>query len=301
MADCVHGNGRRISREDMGLMLGALGVAGFSVTLPATRLAVSYLDPLTVGLGRALVAAVCAAALLRVTRQSRPTQEQLKGLSIVALGVVVGFPLLSAIALQQLPAAHGAVIVAILPMLTAVAGAVRTRQRPSTRFWLVSALGSMLVLAFAFSNGLEGLQAADAILLLACLAAALGYAEGGRLAGQMGGWQVICWALVLAAPFLLAPVGWAVYRHGVVAPLSGWLAFGYVSLVSQFFAFFLWYQGMAMAGVVRVSQMQLLQPFMSLIAAAVLLNETVTSSMIGFALAVVATVALGRRMPVVQR
>ncbi len=301
MADGVRSNEGRVSNDTLGLMFGVLGVAGFSVTLPATRVAVNYLDPTTVGLGRALVAAVCALALLWMTRQPRPTRDQVRGLAIVALGVIIGFPLLSAIALQSLPAAHGAIIVAILPMLTAIVGALRMRQRPSAGFWLMSMAGSALVLMFALSNGVAGLQAADGVLLLACLAAAVGYAEGGRLAGEMGGWQVICWALVLTAPFLLAPVGWAVYRHGLEAPLSGWLAFAYVSLVSQFTAFFLWYQGMALAGVVRVSQMQLLQPFMTLLVAALLLDETVTSSMLGFACAVVVTVAMGRRMTIVQR
>ncbi|MDZ4261220.1 MAG: DMT family transporter [Pseudomonadota bacterium] len=300
MAGSRQDSGRGVSRDTLGMLLGILGVAGFSVTLPATRVAVHYLDPLTVGLGRALVAAVGAALMLWLTRQSWPTTAQIKGLVIVALGVIIGFPLFSAIALQQLPAAHGAVIVAILPLLTAVVGAVRMRQRPSNQFWLMSLLGSLLVLMFAFSSGLQGLQQADGILLLACLAAAFGYVEGGKLAREMGGWQVICWALVLIAPFLLAPVGWSLYQHGFDAPLSGWLAFFYVSLVSQFLAFFLWYQGMALAGVVRVSQMQLLQPFMTLLVAAAILDETVTSGMIVFALAVVATVAFGRRMPIVQ-
>lgn len=284
----------------LGMWLGLLGVVGFSATLPATRLAVYYIDPLIVGLGRALVAAVGAMVMLLLTRQPLPAAAQLKGLMVVALGVIVGFPLLSAIALQQLPAAHGAVVVAVLPMLTAVVGAIRMRQRPSIQFWLVSMMGTLLVVVFAVGSGTQGLQAADAILFLACLAAAFGYVEGGRLAKEMGGWQVICWALVLVMPFLLLPVGWSFHQHGFDAPLSGWLAFLYVSLVSQFLAFFLWYQGMAMAGVVRVSQLQLLQPFMTLLVAAVVLDEVITSGMIAFAVAVVATVAVGRRMPIVQ-
>lgn len=290
----------KISGHRLGILLGLLGVAGFSATLPATRVAVHYVDPLIVGLGRALVAAVCAVAMLLLTRQPIPTAQQIKGLIVVALGVIVGFPLFSAIALQQLPAAHSAIVVAILPMLTAVVGAVRMRQRPSHLFWFTSMLGSVLVLMFALSNGVEGVQAADGVLLLACLAAAFGYVEGGKLAGEMGGWQVICWALVLAAPFLLAPVGWSLYQHGFEAPLSGWLAFLYVSLVSQFLAFFFWYQGMALVGVVRISQLQLLQPFMTLLVAAIVLGETVTVTMAGFALAVVVAVAMGRRTSIVQ-
>ena len=296
------GGGDRVAMSDarLGMLLGLLGVVGFSVTLPATRLAVYYIDPLMVGLWRALVAAVCAMVMLLLTRQPLPAASQLKGLMVVALGVIVGFPLLSAIALQQLPAAHGAVVVAVLPMLTAVVGAIRMHQRPSIQFWLMSVAGTLLVVMFAVGSGIQGLQVADGILLLACLAAAFGYVEGGRLAKDMGGWQVICWALVLVMPFLLLPVGWSFHQHGFNAPLSGWLAFLYVSLVSQFFAFFLWYQGMAMAGVVRVSQLQLLQPFMTLLVAAVVLNETITSGMIVFATAVVATVAVSRCMPIAQ-
>lgn len=301
MADNLTDSSSAAARINQGLWLGVLGVVGFSVTLPATRVAVGYLDPLIVGLGRALVAALCAAALLFLSRQPRPTRAQLKGLVVVALGVIIGFPLFSAMALKQLPAAHGAIIVAILPMLTAMVGAVLTQQRPSPGFWGMSALGTLLVLLFAFSNGLNGVRRADGLLLLACLSAAFGYAVGGRLAREMGGWQVICWSLVLVAPFLLPPVAWSLYQHGATAPLSGWLAFGYVSLVSQFLAFFLWYQGMALAGVVRVSQMQLLQPFMTLVVASLLLNETITPAMILFALAVVATVAIGRNMPITQR
>jgi len=293
--------GGRLSSDSLGLILGILAVAGFSVTLPATRVAIIYLDPMIVGLGRALIAAFFAGMLLWLTRQPWPTRSQFKGLLLVALGVVVGFPLFSAFALQELSAAHGAVIVGIVPMMTAVVGAIMLHQRPSVGFWLVSAFGSGLVLWFSFGTGADGLQRADGYLLLACLAGAVGYAKGGQLASDIGGWQVICWALVIVAPFLLLPVGWSVVEHGLEAPLSGWLAFAYVSLVSQFFAFFLWYHGMALAGVVRVSQMQLLQPFMTLVVAALLLGEMITMEMIGFALAVMMTVAIGRHMPIKQR
>lgn len=286
------------SRETLGLLLGLCGVAGFSVTLPATRLAVTYLDPTLVGLGRSLVAATLAATLLWLTRQPLPTRAQAKSLVVVAAGVVVGFPLLSSWALQSLPAAHGAILVAILPLFTAIIGALRGRERPSSGFWLTSLAGSILVSAFSAFNGTEGWKGADSVLIMASLAAALGYAEGGRLARTMGGWQVICWALVIAAPFLLPPVAWAFLHHGAKAPLQAWLGFGYVSVVSQLMAFVLWYQGLAMGGVVRVSQVQLLQPFMTLGVAALLLGEIVTPAMIGFALIVAAVVAVGRRMPI---
>lgn len=286
------------SRETLGLLLGLCGVAGFSATLPATRLAVAHLDPTLVGLGRSLVAAVLAAVLLRLSRQSRPSRAQARSLILAGAGVIVGFPLLSSWAMRSLPAAHGAILVAILPLFTAVAGALRNGERPSGGFWLASLAGSALILAFIVFNGAGGWQGADGVLLLAALAAALGYAEGGRLARAMGGWQVICWALVIAAPFLLPPVALALLRHGADAPLISWLGFGYVSVVSQLIAFVLWYQGMALGGVVRVSQVQLLQPFMTLGVAALLLGERITPTMIAFAVAVAATVAVGRRMPI---
>jgi len=292
--------GATCSRESLGLILGLLGVIGFSLTLPATRMAVAYLDPVLVGLGRSVAAGMLAAALLGYTRQPLPSRAQAKSLMVVASGVIVGFPLFSAWAMQRLPAVHGAIVVAILPLFTAIAGAIRLHERPAPGFWLASVTGSSAVLVFAVWSGAGRLQAADIALLIAAMAAAVGYAEGGRLAKQMGGWQVICWALVLAAPFLLLPVALAVQRHGATAPISAWVGFGYVSLISQLLAFFLWYGGLALGGVVRVSQVQLLQPFLTIAASAVLLGERITPVMLAFALVVVAAIAIGRRMPVAQ-
>ena len=288
----------RLSPDTRGLFLGLLGVIGFSATLPATRVAVTYLDPTLVGLGRSILAGAVAALLLWLTHQPVPTRQQLKSLAIIACGVIVGFPLLSAWAMQDLPATHGAIMVAIIPLFTAIVGAWRMKQRPSAGFWLCSVAGSALVLVFAATSGKGGFETADVLLILASLAAAIGYAEGGRLARTLGGWQVICWALVLAAPFLLLPVALAVYRHGLTAPVEAWIGMGYVSLISQLFAFVLWYQGLALGGVVRVSQVQLLQPFMSLIVAAVFLGEHLTPMTLGFAVAVAVSVAVGRRMQI---
>lgn len=288
------------ARKNTGLVLGMLGVIGFSATLPATRLAVTALDPTLVGLGRSLVAAVFALLLLLLLPQPNPTGRQIKSLFIAAAGVIVGFPLLSAWAMQQLPAAHGAIVIAILPLFTAIAGAGRTGVRPSPGFWLASLAGSATVLMFAAWSSAGGLQLADVILLAAAMVGAVGYAEGGHLAKEIGGWQVICWALVLAAPFLVLPVGIAIYQHGINAPREAWLGFAYVSVVSQLLAFFLWYQGLALGGVVRVSQVQLVQPFLTLAISTVLLGEKITPLMICVAVIVVATVAIGRRMPIEQ-
>lgn len=291
---------KTLTPERLGMVLGLLAVIGFSATLPATRIAVHYLDPTVVGLGRSIVAALLGAILLAATRARSPTRQQIKSLLVVASGVIVGFPLLSAWAMQRVPAAHAAIVVAILPLFTAVAGALRMHQRPSRGFWIASIAGSLIVMAFVLFTSHASVQRADNLLALAALLGAVGYAEGGRLARELGGWQVICWALVITAPFLLLPVGIAVQRHGVSAPLQAWLAFGYVSVVSQLLAFFLWYHGMALGGIVRVSQMQLLQVFFSMGIAATLLGETITPLMLLAAALVAVVLAVSRRMPIVD-
>ncbi|HMO57592.1 MAG TPA: DMT family transporter [Roseiflexaceae bacterium] len=287
-----------LSAETSGLLYGLLGVVAFSITLPATRFAVASLDPVVVGLGRALVAAVCAAILLAIRRQRLPRRHEFGSLLIIAAGVVLGFPLLSAWALREVPAAHGAVIIGLLPLATAVVGAIRGGERPSWLFWLAAVGGSSAVVTFAAITGGGGLHLADLALLGAVVVGAIGYAEGARLARTMGGWQVICWALVIAAPFLSIPVGIAIWQHGLAAPPHAWIAFAYVSLISQWLGFFAWYHGLALGGITRVSQIQLLQPFLTLVAAATLLGEHLSNQALVFAAIVVAMVALGRRAPV---
>ncbi|MFN8505593.1 DMT family transporter [Kouleothrix sp.] len=288
----------RMPAETAGLWYGLLGVLSFSLTLPATRVAVAYLDPSVVGLGRALVAALVAAALLAATRQRWPTRAEWRSLAIVACGVVLGFPFLSAWALRSVPAAHGAIVIGLLPLATALVATLRGGERPSRLFWLASLAGSAAVVSFALASGAGGLTPADLALLGAVAAGAVGYAEGGRLARSLGGWQVICWALILAAPFISLPVGLALWQHGAAAPPLAWLCFAYVALVSQLLGFFAWYHGLALGGVARVSQLQLLQPFFTLAASALLLGEHVTPATLAVALVVMAAVALGRRAPV---
>jgi drug/metabolite transporter (DMT)-like permease len=289
------------SDDARGMLLGLIGVAIFSLTLPFTRLAVRELDPLFLTLGRALGAAVLAAGWLRLRRVAWPGRAALRPLAIVALGCVLGFPLLSSIAMRTLPASHGAVLAGMLPLATALYAALRGYERPSKGFWLVALLGSSLVVAFALGQGGGALQQADLLMFGAIVAAAAGYAEGGRLARSLGGQETICWALVLAAApaavLLAAFEGGQFARLGAVGPAS-WLGFAYVTTFSMFIGFFFWYRGLALGGVARVGQVQLLQPFLSLAGAALLLDETLTVANVGFALAVIATVALGRRMQV---
>lgn len=292
---------RRSEAASGGLLFGALGVLAFSVTLPATKLAVAELDGTFVGLGRAVVAAVLAAIVLLARRERPPSRAHVRGLLIVAAGVVVGFPLLSAWALERVPAAHGAVLIGLLPLATALMATVRAGERPSGAFWLVSLLGLGAVLLFAASIGGGAPQIADLLLLAAVASAGLGYAEGGRLARELGGWQVICWALVIAAPVVALPVGLAAWRHGLSAGPAAWLGFSYVGVVSMLLAFFAWYRGLAAGGIARVGQLQLAQPVLALGWSALLLGETVTPLTLAAALAVVATVGLGLAVKAPER
>jgi len=288
--------------ETFGYLLGFLAVLAFSLTLPATRVAVSALPPEVVGLGRAVCAGLVAAVVLALTRAARPRGREWLGLAVVAGGVVFGFPFLSAWAMQYLPASHGAVVLALLPLATALFGALRAGERPSVGFWLVSALGSALVVAFALQQGVEGLHPADLALLAAVLAASQGYAEGAVLARRLGGWQVISWALVLSLPLLLLPVALTLDEiawQSLDARVG--LAFVYVALFPQYLAFFAWYRGMALAGVAKVGQLQLLQAFLTLGFSWLLLGERIGWTTLGFAGAVLLCVLWARRMPVHRR
>lgn len=284
--------------ESRGLAYGLFAVAIFSMTLPATRLVVAEVHPLIAALGRGLVAAVFAGLLLAATRTPRPRREDWPGFAIVIGGVVLGYPIFTNLALQWVSASHGAVVVAILPLATAVAGTLRAGDRPSTGFWIAALAGSALVVAFALWQGAGTFHLADLALLAAVITCGFGYAEGARLARHLGGWQVISWALVYAAPFLVLPFAWLVAEHGVDASARAWLGFLYIALISQFVGFFPWYKGLALGGVARVGQVQLLQPFLTLVGSALLLGETLDAATVAFAVAVVATVAIGRRMPV---
>jgi drug/metabolite transporter (DMT)-like permease len=283
------------SRTREGLLLGGLGVLAFSLTLPATRAAVPELGGTVVGLGRALVAAMLAAILLAVRRERLPERRHWPRLALIAAGVVVGFPLLSSLAMRDMPAAHGAVLVGLLPASTAVAAVFRARERPSVTFWLVSAAGLAAVLAFAAAQGAGRPTPGDGLVLLAVAAAAVGYAEGGALSRELGGWRVLCWALVLSAPVLLPIVVLHLDARLLHASPRAWAGFAYVSGVSMFLGFFAWYRGLALGGVARVSQLQLLQPLLTLGWSALLLGEEVGRGTLGAALLVVGCVLASAR------
>ncbi|HEX8605509.1 MAG TPA: DMT family transporter [Pseudoduganella sp.] len=289
--------------ETAGMLLGLAGVAIFSLTLPFTRLAVSELDPLFVTMGRAVVAALLAGLWLWWQRAPLPGRAALPALAIVSGGCVIGFPLLTSFAMRALPASHGAVLVGILPLATALFAALRGHERPSAGFWCAALAGSGLVIGFALGQSGGTLHLADVLMLGAVVAAGMGYAEGGRLAQAMGGQQVISWALLLSLPVALPLAAWDIWRHGGDLGAAGpaaWGGFAYTCVFSMFVGFIFWYRGMAKGGVARVGQVQLLQPFLTLLGAAAVLGEPLQASHLLFALAVIGTVALGRKMAVAR-
>jgi drug/metabolite transporter (DMT)-like permease len=274
---------------------GGLGVLAFSFSLPATRLAVEDLSPTVVGLGRALVAAALAAALLAWRRERLPDRRDVPRLLLTGVGVVIGFPLFSSLALRELSSAHASVIVGLLPAATAAFAVTRGGERPGRGFWAAALAGLAAVLAFAATQGASGLATADLYVLVAVALGALGYAEGGALSRRYGGWQVICWALVFTAPVLVPFLVAGIARSGLDAGRDAWLGFAYVSLFSMFLAFFAWYHGLAKGGVARIGQLQLGQPVLTLVWAALLLGEEVTPATVLAALAVLACVGATQR------
>ncbi|MDF2443816.1 MAG: hypothetical protein JWR01_2019 [Subtercola sp.] len=273
-----------------GLLFGFLGVLSFSFTLPFTRVAVGTLDPLFVGAGRAVVAATLAGIVLAIIRPRLPRGRQWLRLLVVAAGVVAGFPLLTSFAMHSAPAAHGAVVIGVLPAATAVVAVLRGGERPSRAFWIASLAGLVAVVAFVAvsGGGFSGLQPSDLLLLAAVALAAVGYAEGALLARELGSWQIICWALVLALP-VMVPLTLLGASHGpLVAGVDGWLAFAYVSVISQFLGFFVWYRGLAIGPISNVSQIQLLQPVLTIVWAALFFGEHLEPLVVIAALVVVA-------------
>jgi drug/metabolite transporter (DMT)-like permease len=284
------------------LLLGVLGVAIFGLTLPATRVAVAELDALFVTAGRSLVAATLAGVTLLWARPEAPARREWPRLAAFAAFSIVGFPLLMAIAMQHAPASHGAVVLAVLPLLTAMAGALVAGERPSLGFWVCGVAGTGTVIVYSLLAGGVGgdLRWADLLLAAAALCAAMAYALGGEMARRIGGWEVICWALVFSAPAMLALVALSAPVNWSASP-SAWAGFFYVSVFSMFLGFFAWNKGLAMGGIAKVGQIQLLQPFVALTASAALLGEAVGLLEIGFAVVVVGIVALGWRMRVARR
>ncbi|MDE2383207.1 MAG: DMT family transporter [Alphaproteobacteria bacterium] len=290
-----------MSNETKGLWLGLLGVAIFALTLPFTRLAVREFDPLFLSIGRTVLAAAVAGPMLLLSRQPWPSPGDVKRLLFVVGGVIFGFPVFSALAMRSAPASHAAVVLAALPLATALMSTIFAHERPSPAFWFWSVLGSGTVIVFALWDGGAELHAADGLLVLAVFAAAMGYAAGGQLSKTLGGWQVICWALLLALPLTLPITYYLTRQLTGHESLSGWLCYAYLGLMSQLVGFFAWNKGLALGGIAKVGQVQLLQTFMSLAAAALILGETLSLRAMLFAVAVAICVWFGRKSAVRRR
>jgi drug/metabolite transporter (DMT)-like permease len=285
-----------ISREHLGLLLGFIGVVVFGGTLPATRIAVSAIDPMALTALRTAIAGLCSLALLAVLRRPLPPRRLWPQLAIATLCVSILFPFLMALGVQTVDASHSAVVLGILPIATALVAVLITHERPKPLFWVASAAGAALVVGFAVRQGGGALSTGDLLLFGAVATSAIGYAFSGKLTREMPGWEVITWALVMALPISLPAAALTLPADLTQIALKPWLALLYVALFSQWIGFFAWNAGMAMSGIARVSQVQLLQPFITFALASTFNGETITPQILLFAAAVVATVAVSTRV-----
>ncbi|WP_083900939.1 DMT family transporter [Azospirillum sp. B4] len=286
-------------RPAAGLIYGLIGVVIFSGSLPVTKIGLNGLDASFLSLARAALAGVVALGLLALARPRRPSARDVPGLAVVALGAVIGFPLLSALAMRWMPSTHAIVFSGLLPISTAVFGALRGGDRPRAPFWIFSCVGAIAIATYALAPAILAggfhLAPGDGLMILAIAVCGLAYAEGARLSRHLGGWPVICWALVLSLP-LMAPLAWATFPADWRAvPLPAWGALAYVTVFSMLLGFFFWYHGLSLGGTAAVGQVQLLQPFCSFGLAAMLLGEPVGPAVLGTALVVVLCVAGARR------
>lgn len=285
---------RTISRETIGLALGTLGVVIFGATLPATRVALGTFTPWFITHGRAAMASLAAALLLFVLRRKFPKGDA-PALLLAGLLLVFGFPIFSSIALQTVPASHGGVVLGVLPLATSIFAALIGGERPSVFFWICGVAGAALVVVFAMRDNGMSLSAGDLFLFLAALSASLGYVVSGKLSRHMPGWEVICWSLILTAPISIPSALLSWHPEFAEASPAAALSFFYLSFGSMFLGFFAWNVGLGMGGIARVSQVQLLQTFVTLAISAFLLKEHVSGETVLFALGVISVVALGRR------
>ncbi|MDN3549159.1 DMT family transporter [Mucilaginibacter aquaedulcis] len=284
-----------------GWINGFIAVLVFSGSMPATKAAVLGLSPFFVTVTRGGIAGLLALCALLLFKEKRPQKSQLVSLVIVVTGAVIGFPLLSALALQYITSAHSLVFMGMLPLTTAIFGVIRGGERPHPVFWIFAVLGSLLVIGYAVSQGLAASPIGDILMLISIVLCGLGYAEGAKLSRELGGWQVISWALVLSLPLtiplmvMLRPVSFVNVGTGA------WLGLAYVSVFSMLIGFVFWYRGLAQGGIAAVGQLQLLQPFFGLVLAAYLLHEQVSMGMIGITVCVILCVAGSKKLAVQRR
>ncbi|MDN5286167.1 MAG: transporter [Mucilaginibacter sp.] len=279
------------ANSNSGWINGSIGVLIFSGSMPATRVAVLDLNPFFLTVTRATIAGLLSLCVLLIFKEKRPAKKHIFPLVIVAIGCVIGFPLLSALALQYVTSAHSIVFLGMLPLTTAIFGVLRGGARPKPAFWIFSILGSLFVIGFAIVQGLAASPVGDILMLLSIILCGLGYAEGAKLSKTLGGWQVISWALVLSLPFMAPMVFFLLPSSLATIGTPAWIGLAYVSVFSMLIGFVFWYRGLAQGGIAAVGQLQLLQPFFGLALAATLLHEKVSIGMIGVTVGVILCVA----------
>lgn len=278
-----------------GWINGFIGMLIFSGSLPATKAAVLGFDPLFLTAARATIAGLLSLAMLLLYKEKLPTFKQWVSLTVVSLGVVVGFPLLTAIALQEITSAHSLVFLALLPLSTAIFAVIRGGEKPRPIFWFFSVIGSLLVMGYALSQGGASSISADLLMIASVIVCGLGYAEGATLTKALGSWQVICWALIVSLPPMLILSFILMPEELTTISVSAWVGLGYVSLFSMLIGFIFWYKGLSQGGIATVGQLQLLQPFFGLGLAAVLLHESVNLLMLFVTIGVIFCVAGSRK------
>ncbi|TQR37022.1 DMT family transporter [Lysinibacillus sphaericus] len=284
-----------------GMILGFIGIVCFSFTLPATSIAVPYFGATIVGLGRTVMAAIIVVILFIIKKEKIPNKKHMKGIFIVAIGATLAFPLLTTFAMKSLPVSHGAIELALLPLVTAGFAVWRGGERLTKRYWIASVIAAISVVVYAMYLGLGQLQKGDIALLAAVLLLGLSYAEGGKLSKELGSWQVIAWAIVFGAPFFVIPVGLSLSVDMLQAPIEAWISLLYLAIVSQFFAYIAWYTGMSLGGIARVGQIQYLQPFLMIGFSVLFLGESITWVTVVLALVVVICVMIGKNAPVAKK
>jgi len=285
-----------VNKETKGMLIGFIGILIFSLTLPVIKIAILSFNPYFIAFGRAALAALLALAYLIYKKEPMPSKADFTKFAVIALGVIFGFPIFTTVAMAEGSSSHGAVILGMMPLASTVIGVIRFKERPSAGFWLVSLLGAALVVVYALLKSSGSFTYVDVLLVLGGIFACIGYVEGGELSRKMNPRAVISWALVISLPINLI-MGYVTFNPQYIhADPIAWTSFIYLSFFSMYIGFFFWYEGLAIGGIARVSQVQLIQPFCTLIAASILLGDSLTMMNLIFAVLVVSTVILGKRM-----
>ena len=285
-----------MNKESKGMLIGFIGIFIFSLTLPVSKVAVLSFNPYFIAFGRAALAGLAALIYLALKKEATPTKVDFIKFVVIALGIVFGFPILTTVAMAHGSSSHGAVILGMMPLATTVIGVLRFKERPSLGFWLVSLLGAALVVLYALLKSSGSFTYIDGLLVLGGISACIGYVEGAELSKKMNPRAVISWVLVISLPINLVMTWFTYSPEYIHAGAVAWTSFTYLGLFSMYFGFFFWYEGLAVGGIARVSQVQLIQPFCTLVAASILLGDSLTIMNLVFAVLVVSTVVLGKRM-----